>query len=180
MTMTDKDIILDYNQAKDKNSQIGILADLNQCSRETIREILEQGGEQRPYHSDTLAARCKQVLKEKGLSQSQFCRKYGLSQATVSQFIRGESKSSPAMMERIAAALDKLESGKEPPESNGQPKPVSAPEPGLQESVTLTPEEAEALLGLLTDVLPEYIEEKVANMDLLKVHTLTGIYRKCL
>ena len=60
------------------------------------------------------------------------------------------------------------------------PKPVSAPEPGLQESVTLTPEEAEALLGLLTDVLPEYIEEKVANMDSLKVHTLTGIYQKCL
>jgi hypothetical protein len=57
---------------------------------------------------------------------------------------------------------------------------VSAPEPGLQESVTLTPEEAEALLGLLTDVLPEYIEEKVANMDLTKVHTLTGIYQKCL
>lgn len=180
MTMTDKDIILDYNQAKDKDAQIGILADLNQCSKEKILEILKTGGALKPGHSDGLVERCKRVLEERGLSQSKFCRKYGLSQSTLSQFIRGESKSSPAMMERIAAALDKLESGKEPPESNGQPKPVSAPEPGLQESVTLTPEEAEALLGLLTDVLPEYIEEKVANMDLLRVHTLTGIYQKCL
>ena len=176
MNMTAEEICREYRQAKDKDAQIGILADLNQCSKEKILEILKTGGALKPVHSDGLVERCKRVLEERGLSQSKFCRKYGLSQSTLSTYIRGESKSTPAMEERIAAALDKLESSQEPTKRQPKTAPVLKP----QEGVLLTRDEAEVLLGLLTDVLPEYIEGKVANMDLLEIHGLTGVYKKLL
>ena len=44
MTMSDADIVKEYREAKDKKAQIGILADLNTCSRDEIKEILIKGG----------------------------------------------------------------------------------------------------------------------------------------
>lgn len=44
MIMTDKEIVRDYNQAKRKAEQIGILADLNCTSKANIRDILEANG----------------------------------------------------------------------------------------------------------------------------------------
>ena len=44
MTMTNEEICRDYKAAKAPSKQIHILADLNQCSREKIKQILVEGG----------------------------------------------------------------------------------------------------------------------------------------
>lgn len=44
MTMTDEEICRDYRAAATPQKQIGILADLNQCSKERIKQILVAGG----------------------------------------------------------------------------------------------------------------------------------------
>ena len=44
MTMTDEEICRDYRAAAAPLKQIGILADLNQCSKERIKQILIKGG----------------------------------------------------------------------------------------------------------------------------------------
>lgn len=43
MTMTNEEICRDYKAAKAPSKQIHILADLNQCSREKIKQILVEG-----------------------------------------------------------------------------------------------------------------------------------------
>ena len=48
MTMTPAEIAADYRQAKTKTKQITILADLNSCSKDEIKEILLQQGEKLP------------------------------------------------------------------------------------------------------------------------------------
>ena len=42
--MTNEEIVRSYKEAKHKGQQIGVLADLNVCSREVIIEILVEGG----------------------------------------------------------------------------------------------------------------------------------------
>lgn len=44
MTMTNEEIIRDYKAAKAPSKQINVLADLNQCDRKKIMEILVAGG----------------------------------------------------------------------------------------------------------------------------------------
>lgn len=44
MTMTNEEICRDYKAAKTPSKQIHILADLNQCDRKKIMEILVEGG----------------------------------------------------------------------------------------------------------------------------------------
>ena len=44
MQMSDFEIVFDFKAAKKKREQIGILAELNQCSRDKIREILLRNG----------------------------------------------------------------------------------------------------------------------------------------
>lgn len=44
MTMSNEEIIRDYNQASNKSKQIRILADLNCCSPGEIRKVLAQAG----------------------------------------------------------------------------------------------------------------------------------------
>ena len=44
MTMSESEIVRDFRAAKKKREQIGILADMNQCSRDKIREILLRNG----------------------------------------------------------------------------------------------------------------------------------------
>ena len=48
MTMTPAEIAADYRQAKSKLKQIGILAELNACDKETIKRILVDQGEKLP------------------------------------------------------------------------------------------------------------------------------------
>lgn len=47
--MTNEEICRDYRLAKQKVKQIGILADLNECTKKQIVEILKAGGEELPY-----------------------------------------------------------------------------------------------------------------------------------
>ena len=44
MMMSEGEIVRNYRMVKKKREQIGILAELNGCSREQIREILVRGG----------------------------------------------------------------------------------------------------------------------------------------
>lgn len=44
MTMTNEEICRDYRAAKAPSKQIRILAELNQCSRDKIKQILVEGG----------------------------------------------------------------------------------------------------------------------------------------
>lgn len=44
MQMSEKEIVRSYTNAKDKRSQVGILAELNACPKDAIREILERNG----------------------------------------------------------------------------------------------------------------------------------------
>lgn len=44
MQMSEKEIVRSYTNAKDKRSQVGVLAELNACPKDTIREILERNG----------------------------------------------------------------------------------------------------------------------------------------
>ena len=44
MLMTDFEIVRDFKNAAKKGKQIGILADMNGCSREKIREVLVRNG----------------------------------------------------------------------------------------------------------------------------------------
>ena len=48
MYMKEEDICREYRQAKDKQVQIGILAEQNLCSREEIAAVLARGGEEVP------------------------------------------------------------------------------------------------------------------------------------
>lgn len=41
MVMSNEEIKREYNEAKDKKKQIGILAELNCCSKEEIKDILD-------------------------------------------------------------------------------------------------------------------------------------------
>ena len=42
--MSDKEIVREYNEAKNKNEQITILADLNQMQESDIKDILAKNG----------------------------------------------------------------------------------------------------------------------------------------
>lgn len=44
MTMTDREICYDYQTAKNKNIQVGILAELNGTTKQNIERILSQYG----------------------------------------------------------------------------------------------------------------------------------------
>lgn len=44
MQMTEKEIVKNYIESKNKTAQVGILADLNLTDKETIKEILKQNG----------------------------------------------------------------------------------------------------------------------------------------
>lgn len=44
MQMTEGEIVRSYKEAKNKSQQVGILAELNCCSKEKIIEILKQEG----------------------------------------------------------------------------------------------------------------------------------------
>ena len=59
MTMTNEEIVRDYRQAAQPAKQIAVLADLNQCSRQEIAQILKDAGEELPgwYKKEKKAAK---------------------------------------------------------------------------------------------------------------------------
>ena len=55
MQMTINEIVKSYKQATKKVQQIGILADLNLCSKKEIRDLLEQNGCDVPHYKNRYA-----------------------------------------------------------------------------------------------------------------------------
>lgn len=52
MQMTENEIVRNYKQAKKKQEQIKILADLNLCTKKEIRDILEKHGCEVPRYGN--------------------------------------------------------------------------------------------------------------------------------
>lgn len=48
MEMSHGEIVLSYKRAQNRRMQVGILADLNQCSKKEIENILLAAGEELP------------------------------------------------------------------------------------------------------------------------------------
>ena len=66
MTMTNEEIVRDYKAAKAPQKQIGILADLNACSKKEIVEILREAGCELPAY---YTKKPKQEKPEQSLSE---------------------------------------------------------------------------------------------------------------
>lgn len=72
LEMTPEEIVRSYREAADKKEQVQILADLNLCSRETIRRVLIEGGvkpqelpRQRKKEPSAVAAEVKAYEKDR-------------------------------------------------------------------------------------------------------------------
>lgn len=76
MTMTNAEIVADYRQAKNKRSQIGILADLNSTDAGTIKDILREAGEplpRSPLDGEKLLELYNQGLLDKEIAKAMDC-----------------------------------------------------------------------------------------------------------
>lgn len=68
MYMTEADICQEYRQAKDKQAQIGILAELNLCTQDEIRALLVRNGFLKDLPEKKPAARRNQSRKKGAVS----------------------------------------------------------------------------------------------------------------
>lgn len=92
MEMTHEDIVASYRQAKNKKSQIGVLAELNATDTASIRAVLIDAGELKPDQpvnktSPEQLEKVKELL-EAGLSMNETARRTGVSQPTVSKYAK--------------------------------------------------------------------------------------------
>lgn len=101
MQMSEFEIVFDFKAAKKKREQISILADLNQCSRDKIREILLRNG----------------------ISEEELPKKPGKSRKTEPEIFQQQIK-------KNHAKVDELRSGKpeEKPEEAAESEEEVAPE----------------------------------------------------
>lgn len=68
MTMTDEEICRDYRAAATPQKQIGILADLNQCSKERIKQILVAGGCELPGNMRPKPKKAPEAVPDVGMA----------------------------------------------------------------------------------------------------------------
>lgn len=96
MEMTHEDIVASYRQAKNKSTQIGVLADLNLTDKESIRAVLIDAGElppdkaekkPLPESNEDIATVIRESL-EAGLTQTETAKLAGVCQATVGRYAR--------------------------------------------------------------------------------------------
>lgn len=98
LMMTSEEICRHYRMAADKKGDIIILADLNMTSRETIRKILEEGGEvvvRRKETSRTYGTtRGPEIEKRlrKGQTVEHIARNMGMKESSVMDWIRENGK----------------------------------------------------------------------------------------
>lgn len=64
MQMTEAEIVKSYQRADKKREQIKILAELNACPKQTIRDILEKHGEEVPKTGNRYTAAKPEGLRE--------------------------------------------------------------------------------------------------------------------
>ncbi len=70
MTMTDEEICRDYRTAKTPTKQIGILADLNGCTKAEIKEILIAGGCELPGNMRPKAKKAQAAEQAEAVSDA--------------------------------------------------------------------------------------------------------------
>lgn len=105
--MTDGEIRTSYRQAKNPKKQIGILAQLNQCSKEEICRIIagepaekSPGVEPQPVKQRKQRAKLDAEIKKKiaaeylagGITRDEIARLYGISPQTVSNIVQKYKK----------------------------------------------------------------------------------------
>lgn len=94
MQMTDAEICLSYQRAESRPKQIGILAELNQCTRKEIKAILCSGG----YRADELQEHKYtwtpeqlqeiQRLRACNISNCEIALRFGIATSTLADVIR--------------------------------------------------------------------------------------------
>lgn len=70
MNMTNEEIVRDYKLAKTKQKQIGILADLNQCKKADIVEILKAAGQELPGNYNRSKAATTATVQEPPVTEA--------------------------------------------------------------------------------------------------------------
>lgn len=112
MTMTPAEIAADYRQAKTPLKQIGILADLNQCSRKEIVDILrEQGCELPKFYAKKESTQAQESKHVEGIvdSSTLFANTVVRAAAlnTIEKMLMGDTTgfSDSALLDRIRGIL---------------------------------------------------------------------------
>lgn len=162
MQMTNEEICRNYRQAKDKQNQIQILAELNNCKANEIREILKDSGE----------------LKEENipLTVEEICRSYREAGHNRQNQIRKLARINHCTVEEIRKILI----------DNGAlvPKPPKKAEAAVPEVPTQNPESAPAdWKTSLKIVMERIVELKLirdnAEKELSEIYqTLGTLYEK--
>ena len=84
MYMDEGEIVRDYLQAKDREAQVAILADLNLTTRSHILDILSQNGVN--VHKRKLGDHELMRLYKDGLNDSQIARELGVSATAINRW----------------------------------------------------------------------------------------------
>lgn len=64
MQMTEDEIVRSYRNAKNRNTQITVLAQLNACQKEEIEQILERKGELKKKKTEIVLPNMPELVKE--------------------------------------------------------------------------------------------------------------------
>ena len=108
MEMTNAEIAANYRQSKDRRMQIGILAELNACSRAEIETILLEQGITIPQKTKSVGncviARIKQLKGQE--SSAWIAQKVGVKPAKMRRWLSGENTPSLDGLVAIAVAFN--------------------------------------------------------------------------
>lgn len=157
LMMTSEEICRHYRLAADKKGDIIVLADLNMTSRETIRKILEEGGEvvvrrkeTSRIYGTTRGPEIEERLR-KGQTVEHIARNMGMKESSVMDWIRengkenllvGEEKKQLTAEEEARRMEEKARRLKK--EIHGERKEkVNAGESGRERSLGCTEKEAQ-------------------------------------
>lgn len=83
MTMINAEIVADYWQAKNKRSQIQVLANLNNTDAATIKDILREAGEHLPGRRPSIDKARAEALYRQGLTDKEIAEALGLPQGSI-------------------------------------------------------------------------------------------------
>lgn len=117
MMMTEADICKEYREAKDRKAQVGILAELNGCTKEKIAEVLESAGIQAEGVSRKKKLPEDRMLKlyDWGLNDEAIAREIGCSGPTVSKWRREKGlKTIGEKLKEVQAEKEKSSGAEEP------------------------------------------------------------------
>jgi len=108
LAMTDYEIAADFRQAKNKERQIGILADLNACKKDRIINILHEKGVLKDMKVDVIKAK---QLYDQGLTDNKIAEELGVSGEAIRQWRKGAGLKNNFLLQREAAKAIKVTEG---------------------------------------------------------------------